>query len=182
MTKKNLPLKVIAGGEYLSNCGDIIGLFLKDEIIEKDWQNIIDKIHSQNGLAILPHPYYAHKNIEEIASKVDAIEVYNSRCTEEQNRKALELAKKMKKPIIAGIDAHLPLELRNGYNVIGDGDDIRTSILNIKKYEVRSTSYFNIIHSQIIKAYKQKDVRLFLKQLKSIISFTLIQPIRRLMK
>ena len=88
----------------------------------------------------------------------------------------------MKKPIIAGIDAHLPLELRNGYNVIGDADEIRTSILNIKKYEVRSTSYFNIIHSQIIKAYKQKDVRLFLKQLKSIISFTLIQPIRRLMK
>ena len=51
---------VILGEEIKSNEGDILGLFLKEEIKMKGCSTvqIINEIHRQEGLAIIPHPFH----------------------------------------------------------------------------------------------------------------------------
>ena len=50
---------------------------------------------------LFPHPYVGHKNIEEIANNSDLIEVFNSRVSDEKNKKSLELANKYSKKHIS---------------------------------------------------------------------------------
>ena len=99
-------VQVIVGAEYESEYGDVIGLFLKDEICSRDPFEIIDAIKKQGGVSILPHPYHGHSRIEELAQAVDMIEVFNARCSDSQNRQAVELATALNKPTIGGADAH----------------------------------------------------------------------------
>src|SRR5262245_37400819 len=51
---------VIIGAEYYTQAGDIIGLFLREEITTRDPLELIDEIHRQGGIAVLPHPYHGH--------------------------------------------------------------------------------------------------------------------------
>ena len=80
---------VISGAEY--NLGHatekgvyhIVGLFMKrdPEVLKKDTtQEIIDKIHSVNGLAVLAHPAWSLNTPEMILSlrDIDATEIYNA--------------------------------------------------------------------------------------------------------
>src|SRR5271154_5137957 len=55
------PKFVVTAAEYQSEKGDIIGLFLKDEIVSRNANEIVAHIHSQQGLVVLPHPFKAHK-------------------------------------------------------------------------------------------------------------------------
>ena len=49
---------VIPGMEITAAGGmHIIGLFLTDEIISREIDNVIDEIHQQGGLVMIPHPY-----------------------------------------------------------------------------------------------------------------------------
>src|SRR5258708_2922818 len=54
------PLLVVTAAEYQSEKGDIIGLFLKAEISSRHSDAILQEIHAQGGLAVLPHPFKAH--------------------------------------------------------------------------------------------------------------------------
>lgn len=101
---------------------------LKIEILAYDIQekinpgtalNIIEKIHNQGGIAVFSHParsgYILKKNTKliplEIIAEIDGVEVYNARCSREENRKALELARKYGKIETRGSDAHMAWEL-----------------------------------------------------------------------
>lgn len=171
-------IQVITAAEYLSNCGDIIGMFLSEEIKERSWGKIIDEIHRQGGIAVLPHPYHAHKQIDEIAQKVDFIETFNPRCSEEQNNKALALAKKYNKPGIYGADAHRLSELSNAINSVKYCDKIN-GLDVISSQAIRVTSKYGIYVTQMIKGLKKKSLLLILKSVKSILSYYLIQPFKR---
>jgi predicted metal-dependent phosphoesterase TrpH len=104
-------VQAVIGAEYLTGCGDLIGLFLQKEAAERNAMGLIEEIHAQGGIAILPHPFHAHNLTEEVLRTVDGIEVFNSRCTAEQNARALVLAAKLGKPMFAGADAHFLREL-----------------------------------------------------------------------
>ena len=106
LTINDLRLTIIVGAEYSTEKGDIIGLFLKSEIVSKKSDKVISEIKKQGGLVVLPHPYRGHKLDDKLIGSVDVIEVYNSRSTELDNQKSLELARKYGKPMIAGSDAH----------------------------------------------------------------------------
>src|SRR5579864_8477711 len=54
------PPVVVTAAEYHSEKGDIIGLFLKQEIHSRRSTEIIQQIRDQGGLVVLPHPYKAH--------------------------------------------------------------------------------------------------------------------------
>lgn len=174
-----LDVEIIIGAEYYSNCGDIIGIFLKEEIYENDAEKIIDEIHKQGGIAILPHPFKSHKLTEDILNKIDVIEVFNARCSSEQNLSALQAASKYNKPSLAGNDAHLSKELSLCYNIIDDSS-LKVAIMSDKEMYTNYTSKFDILNSQIIKGYKEKNFILIIKMLKSHISILIIQPLRRL--
>jgi hypothetical protein len=176
-----LDIKIIIGAEYYTDCGDIIGLFLKKEINEKNAEKLIDEIHKQGGIAVLPHPFKSHKLNETILQKIDVIETFNTRCTIEQNLKAEELSKKYNKPAIAGNDAHLEKELELCYNKINN-TLLFEAIMSDKDAYKEYTSKLNVIKSQLIKGVKNKEIFLILKMFKSILSLYLFQPLRRFLK
>lgn len=104
-------IETIIGAEYNSDHGDIIGLFLQDDAYSCNAAEIIQEIHSQDGLAVLPHPYRSHHLTDEFLNSFDGIEIFNARLPEQLNRLAGELAAMLKKPVYFGVDAHLREEL-----------------------------------------------------------------------
>lgn len=110
-------LKVIVGSEIETNRGEVIGLFLCDEIKSNIFAYVVQEIKDQNGLVIIPHPFdnirgTGIKPTKADAPLVDYVEVYNSRCLlERYNRKANEFALSNKLKIAAGSDAHFEREI-----------------------------------------------------------------------
>lgn len=111
--EKEIGVTVIPGVEVLTDFGDIIGLLVNEEIRSRGWDEVIDEIREQGGVAVLPHPYREHPDDPELAKAVDLIEVWNARSTVEQNERALELARRLRKPGIYGSDAHTYAEIGN---------------------------------------------------------------------
>lgn len=110
---KELNAFLILGEEIKSSKGDILGLFLKKEIQMKgcDPIQIINEIHRQGGLAIIPHPFHfpkCFKGIEKYLSIIDGIEVSNARrLLSYFDKKAFDLAKKNNLIMTAGSDCHI---------------------------------------------------------------------------
>ena len=118
--EKEFGIKVLVGNEILTDVGDITGLNLNEEIKSRNWTEVLEEIKEQDGISILPHPSRGHKNIENIANKVDLIEIWNSRSKREDNEKASNLAVKLKKPSVIGSDAHVYSEIGNAIMVFDD--------------------------------------------------------------
>lgn len=124
---KKLPLQFVPGCEFKITQGEIIGLFLEEMIHTHDAGELVDSIHSQGGLAILPHPFDSiRKNAcnpsalpKDVLLRLDAIEVFNARCgTSGPNKKALEFCKKNHFAKTGGSDAHFLFEAGAGYTIV----------------------------------------------------------------
>lgn len=111
-------LMVIVGSEVKTDFGDLIGLFLNEEIKSRTFEEVIDEINEQDGMVFLPHPYRRKKfpNID-LLKRVDLIEGMNARTSEKLNLNAQQLAEELKKPTIAGSDAHFSFELGRVWNI-----------------------------------------------------------------
>jgi hypothetical protein len=151
-------LKVIVGAEIKTNIGDVTGIFLKNEIISRNYLDVIAEIKAQGGISILNHPFVSHKLDNVDFTVFDLIEGYNGRLSPEMNEKALVLAKQHSKPIISGSDSHTYSEIGNCYTVISNDDFLNPISTHYKK--CKSTAP---IRSQLIKARKKRDAILFLK-------------------
>ncbi|MDH5816310.1 MAG: PHP domain-containing protein [Candidatus Nezhaarchaeota archaeon] len=126
----------IPGVEVKTDVGDVILLFVDEEIKIERFDELLDYAKSVNAITILAHPYRKHVMVEESARKVQVIEVLNSRSFKSANLKALSLASKLNKPIMAGSDAHTASEIGRAVTIIegSSEDDIRGRLL---KGEVR---------------------------------------------
>src|SRR5262249_37734284 len=109
-------LTVIAGEEVkTSGQGEVIGLFLKDEIPRGlSFSDTIAAIRAQGGLVYLPHPFDRRHAIPDPATlhrhlaDIDVFEVYNARLLfETYNEEALRFARKYNLTMGAGSDAHV---------------------------------------------------------------------------
>ena len=109
---------IVKGQEINTEFGDIIGLFLKKRIDSKNFKEVIKEIRNQKGLVILPHPAKFHILIEDVVKNIDIVEAFNSRIGKEENEMGRILAEKLKKPFIAGSDAHFLFEIGNGVTII----------------------------------------------------------------
>jgi hypothetical protein len=143
---KGCHIQVIVGSEIKTTGGDIIGLLLNEEISSTEWVDVIQDIRSQGGWVVLPHPYRGHENPEQIAKYTDFVEVWNSRCAVEENKRALDLALSTGKKGIYGSDAHCPSEIGlvriqvdpTSFEVQQVLSSSSTSSLNIHKSQVIS--------------------------------------------
>ena len=139
--EKEFNISIIVGEEVKTDLGDIIGLNLNEEIKSRNWREVLEEIKSQGGTTMFPHPYRGHQNIEQIAEKVDIIEVFNSRSRKEANNKAAKLALKFKKIPVMGSDAHVYSELgnviMNGRNIFDPDKTCKTKYSN-KRQKVES--------------------------------------------
>jgi len=152
-------MKVVVGAEIKTDCGDIIGLNLHEEIESTLWQEVIRAIRSQGGIVVLPHPYHDHTCVEEIARCVDFIEIHNSRCTPNENSSAELLAAEVKKKIIYGSDAHSLEEIGLvKIEVNPQSFDVRNVICANK------TSDWSLRKSQIISHMRKGEFRTLVKR------------------
>lgn len=103
--------EVIIGSEVSTDAGDIIGLYLSEEIRSREALAVIDEIHDLGGLAVLPHPFRSKPPREDVVRKVDAIEAFNSREGSQSNSNARDLASRLGKPMVCGSDAHFGFEI-----------------------------------------------------------------------
>lgn len=151
---------IICGSEIGTEIGDIIGLFINEDIKSRLSFEVIDEINDQGGLAVLAHPFKRKKNLnEEIIKKINAIEVFNSRASK-TNDNARKIADDYNIPVTAGSDSHFCFEIGRGRVVVQndfDTESIRKSIVDkqISIKGIDSGSYLDIF-SQSIRFYKQK--------------------------
>jgi predicted metal-dependent phosphoesterase TrpH len=125
------PFKVIVGEEILTVVGEIMGLFLSEEVARGlSAEEAISRIRDQGGLVAIPHPFGrslpGHRNVlasTEILSQVDIIEAFNSRTPFSGSiRRAATLAKQQGKAASAGSDAHTLGEIGRAYVQMPDFD------------------------------------------------------------
>jgi hypothetical protein len=102
-------LVFIPGIEISTLDGHVIGLGLNEHIeSELGLMETVDRIRSQGGLAVAPHPFDLRGlGIKNGIQHVDAVEVFNSMNIERlSNRLALSKAEEFGKRAVAGSDAH----------------------------------------------------------------------------
>lgn len=125
------PFKVIVAEEILTVVGEIMGLFLSEEVAQGlSAQETISRIRDQGGLVAIPHPFGRslpwRPNVlvsTEILSQVDIIEAFNSRTPFSRSiREAATLAKKHRKAASAGSDAHTLGEIGRAYVQMAEFD------------------------------------------------------------
>jgi predicted metal-dependent phosphoesterase TrpH len=169
----NPPLVIVAA-EYQSEKGDIIGLFLQEEIRSRDSKEIVRQIHKQGGLVVLPHPFKGHRLDDELLAAVDVIETFNGRCSPDDNNRAHQLAVERKLPFIAGADAHCFSELGavvNEYSEPQPSNEAELRLLLLSsapRIIAHPASPLCRPYSQLIKAVKTKNPDLFLYQAKRL--------------
>jgi predicted metal-dependent phosphoesterase TrpH len=168
------PRFIPCAGEYKTEKGDIIGLFLSKEIRSTQSDEVIHQIREQGGLVVLPHPYKAHNLDEELLNSVDIVETFNSRCSQSENEAARKLAEKLGKAIIGGTDAHCGGELFSAFtnfpvDLPSSEAELRQLLLEAPRtVESRPVSRLYRPCSQIIKAFRTRDPWLFLYQTKRL--------------
>jgi predicted metal-dependent phosphoesterase TrpH len=122
--KEIAPFFIIVSEEILTLDGEIIGMFLSQEIPSKlSMEETIARIKAQDGLVCIPHPcdrlrlsVFRDQVFEHIMPEVDIIEVFNARSLSPGSSiRARQLAQKYGKLASAGSDAHTPPEIGNAF-------------------------------------------------------------------
>jgi predicted metal-dependent phosphoesterase TrpH len=111
---ENRDFNVIVGAEIKTEYGDVIGIYLQEEIRSRLFIEVVEEIKRQGGYTILAHPYRQYGRPEELISKVDLVEAFNSRSRKIQNARSHNLTLAYDKPFTAGSDAHLGFEIGRG--------------------------------------------------------------------
>ena len=163
-------IKVVIGAEYKTDCGDIIGLNLTEEIRSTKAEEVIEAIKQQGGLVLLPHPYDSHTHIDFLAQQADVIEIFNARSSAKANQAAFELAQKLGKPTYVASDAHFLSDAAlciNQFYVEND-TPFEDALLNAQRTFTQGfSSKKHYFQSQMIKGLKQKNARLMLSATKN---------------
>lgn len=154
----------IIGSEIGTEAGDIIGLFLNEEIKSRTSLEVIDEIKAQDGIAVLAHPFRRAKEInDEVIKRIDVIEAFNARNKKSANIMAKNLALKHNLPMIAGSDAHFYFEIGRARTIINaDNHEIssikRAILTNNTKLSGKESSYYINLFSKSIRIIKTRKL------------------------
>ena len=118
------PGRFLVGEEIKTTCGELIALFLKEEVPPGlSPEQTIARVHAQGALIGASHPLdrwrseaLGMEKLESIRRRLDFLEVFNARITfSRDNRLARESAARWGLPGSAGSDAHAPSEVGTAY-------------------------------------------------------------------
>jgi len=159
---------IIVGSEVKTEIGDIIGLFLTNEIRSRKSMEVLDEIQAQNGISVLAHPFrtpymfrFRHRRVDsydpEFMQKVNLIEITNARSKSRENLRARELAERFGKPVSAGSDAHFLPEIGSARLVLKGQkiemeNDIKECLLSGMTETQRGRVFFNNFHWYVMTA------------------------------
>ncbi len=114
---------VIVGEEVRTSRGEVLGLFLNEDI-PRDLSpaETMHRIHDQGGIIGIPHPFdnlrssLDHEERTRLIDQVDFIEGLNARIVfANDNQKAVELGRRYDLPLTAASDAHSAREVGRCY-------------------------------------------------------------------
>lgn len=122
---------VVIGSEIMTPYGEIMGLFIDEDIKAREPLEVMEEIKDKGGVVIIPHPCDNIRKSSFTPQKehlplIDNIEIFNSRCMNQRfNDEAHKLASKYELGSIAGSDAHFKNEIGNA--------GIKTSHSNLRE-------------------------------------------------
>jgi predicted metal-dependent phosphoesterase TrpH len=155
---------VVVGAEIATEVGDILGLFLHREIVSRRSLEVVDEIHAQGGIAILPHPYAHHQNLTpELLSRLDGVEIYNGRDKRDYSLQTqAEFVEPYGLATVANSDAHLHWEIGRACTEVEiarpDAEALREAILARRCRPVRRAaqrSTLAVYSSKVVKRVKR---------------------------
>ena len=168
--KRIAPFTIIIGEEILTSCGEIIGLFLTEEIPRHlSPEETVARIKAQGGLVCIPHPFdrfrphsrLRRNALEKIIPDVDLIEVFNSRTfLPQDSARALQLAQSRGLPGTVGSDAHVEREIGRSFMELpefNDAEQFRLALGQGKIFTQRTSPliHFLNIRNRLIKLLKR---------------------------
>jgi predicted metal-dependent phosphoesterase TrpH len=156
---------VILGEEIDTAAGDVLGLFLRERIVERNPIEAIRAIHEQGGLAVLAHPFTKSGSVgEDVARALDGCEGFNARHSEPSSYEGADgeprvaaFAKTYDLSLTAGSDAHFYRELARAKTIVS------ASSLDEAKEQIRRgntvlsgrrSSPFNVLASAALRSMK----------------------------
>ncbi|MCJ7824354.1 MAG: PHP domain-containing protein, partial [Anaerolineales bacterium] len=139
LAKKLAPELIVVGEEVLTERGELIGYYMKEEIPQGlSVKETLRRFKDQGAFISIPHPFDLWRNgwrseeLLELLPEVDAVEVFNARCLlKVHNLNALAFAKKHNKLMLAGSDAHTLLEVGLAVTrlpVFNSAEEMRVSV------------------------------------------------------
>ena len=154
---------VIPGTEIATDIGDILGLFVTEEIQSRQCTDVIAEMRAQGGVVILPHPFSHHRDLTpELLEQFDAVEVYNGRDRRDLSDQIRnELARPYGLTEMGNSDAHLYWEIGQAYNELDiedfSGEGVRHALLSGQCHPVRARarSATAVYTSKIVKRLKR---------------------------
>jgi predicted metal-dependent phosphoesterase TrpH len=169
--RQDPDIPLIISEEIMTESGEIIGLFLTEEVHPYlSAAETADLIHDQGGLVLIPHPFCTYRTssalrhdvLDEIIDDVDMIEGYNARTVrDEDNAKAREYAVKHGKPVSVGSDAHTVQELGRCFIEIEPFSDAAGLLSNLKSGRPEFCRMDTSIHqlTHLVKDVKKDRMR-----------------------
>lgn len=148
---------VIVGSEIKTEYGDIIGLFLNEEILSREFIQVTKEIKDQKGMVILAHPFRKYNFPVELLKHIELIEAFNARSSRNLNICALKLAEQFKKPMVAGSDAHMGLEIGRGRTIVSY--DIENALTDGRTEIEGEESNYYMTHGLSILLEKIKKIK-----------------------
>jgi len=151
------PIWIIPGEEIMTTQGEILSWFIKQEVpggltpLET-----IGRLREQGAIIGVSHPFDRHRrgawrldDLTAIVTKIDAVEVFNSRCLHgEDNYAALRFATQHGKLMTNGSDAHLSSEYGKAVLLLkpfaNTADSFRQALEHETRREVLSSSWVHL--------------------------------------
>lgn len=143
-SKRKNRVFVIVGEEIMTSSGEVIGLYLNEEIpAGLSCDETIDRIIDQGGVVYVPHPYDEKRSktvldedcISKNAYRIDCIECYNGRnISLEYGKMQTLIANKYGLVKVVGSDAHTLMEIGRNYMEVDrvplNGEEFKSVIQN----------------------------------------------------
>jgi hypothetical protein len=155
---------ILPAVEISSKDGHVLALGIREMIPPRlPADETIQKIHDQDGVAIIPHPYDPVSECVKIARltvRPDAVETVNADALSfyVSNWLARRDARRFKLPQVGGSDSHIPQTIGDAYSVIdADSSDVKDILEAIKAGKVRAEGHATTIMNKVRKlSYKFK--------------------------
>ena len=164
------PDRVIVGEEIMTDRGELLAYFVQESIpagLTPD--ETIKILRDQSAVISVSHPFdrlrkgaWLENDLLAIIDKVDAIEIFNSRCMyKDDNVKALAFAEKHQLVGTVGSDAHSRVEYGRAVMQLEPFSDARTFLASLKQasHTDRYSSWFVHVHSKTAKWSKKLGLR-----------------------
>ena len=141
----------VIGEEIMTTAGEVIGLFLKEQIrAGQSVEQTMAAIRAQGGIVVLPHPSDVRRSsslkpeVYEFAfSQTDAVEVFNSRTfSARHDQRAAEDCARHEKVALYGADAHFPEEVGRATFELPEAPTPQNFPWTLSNIRLKRDSYF----------------------------------------